>query len=315
MPRRAEAPDSTQEWLWLLHDDSAPDPGALAQLLRAVELAPSVTIAGAKQVEWENPRKLIDVGVSISRWAERLTMIDVDELDQGQYDSRSDVFAVNSAGMLIRRDAWDALGGFDPALPGTGDDIDLCWRNRLAGNRVVVVPSARVRHAGSRPNPAATARASRKAEVFLRLKHAPAWQVPFLALGAVLGGFGRFFLGMLAKDPGYAAGSLVSSIAAVLRPVDLYRSRRRAAATRNSRAVRSGRWSPHRARSASTAGQSTSRTPLRTRYRAEETGSGAAQPMNPAVTPTTTSPPWPPRTCLVRCRCAGRVPAADGCID
>ncbi|MER2135108.1 MAG: glycosyltransferase family 2 protein [Arthrobacter sp.] len=232
LPRRAEPADSTQEWLWLLHDDSAPDPGALAQLLRAVELAPSVTIAGAKQVEWENPRKLIDVGVSISRWAERLTMIDVDELDQGQYDSRSDVFAVNSAGMLIRRDAWDALGGFDPALPGTGDDIDLCWRNRLAGNRVVVVPSARVRHAGSRPNQAAGARASRKAEVFLRLKHAPGWQVPFLALGAVLGGIGRFFLGMLAKDPGYAARSLVSSIAAVLRPVDLYRSRRRAAATR-----------------------------------------------------------------------------------
>lgn len=232
LPRRAGHDDATQEWLWLLHDDSAPDPEALAQLLRAVELAPSVTIAGAKQVEWENPRKLIDVGVSISRWAERLTMIDVDELDQGQYDSRSDIFAVNSAGMLIRRDAWDALGGFDPALPGTGDDIDLCWRNRLAGNRVVVVPSARIRHAGSRPNSAASSRAARKAEVFLRLKHAPAWQVPFLALGAVLGGLGRFLLGMLAKDPGYAAGSLISSIAAVLRPVDLYRSRRKAAATR-----------------------------------------------------------------------------------
>ncbi|WP_312180119.1 glycosyltransferase, partial [Arthrobacter sp.] len=221
-----------QDWLWLLHDDSAPDPDALAQLLRAVELAPSVTIAGAKQVEWENPRKLVDVGVSVSRWAERLTMIDADELDQGQYDSRSDIFAVNSAGMLIRRDVWDRLGGFDPSLPGTGDDIDLCWRNRLAGNRVVVVPSARIRHAGNRPNTAASAGAARKAEIFLRLKHAPGWQVPFLALGAVLGGFGRFFLGMLAKDPGYAAGSLVASISGVLRPIDLYRSRKHAAATR-----------------------------------------------------------------------------------
>ena len=221
-----------QDWLWLLHDDSAPDPDALAQLLRAVELAPSVTIAGAKQVEWDNPRKLVDVGVSVSRWAERLTMIDADELDQGQYDSRSDIFAVNSAGMLIRRDVWERLGGFDPALPGTGDDIDLCWRNRLAGNRVVVVPSARIRHAGNRPNTAASAGAARKAEIFLRLKHAPGWQVPFLAVGAVLGGFGRFFLGMLAKDPGYAAGSLVASISGVLRPFDLYRSRKRAAATR-----------------------------------------------------------------------------------
>lgn len=221
-----------QEWLWLLHDDSAPDPDALAQLLRAVELAPSVTIAGAKQVDWDNPRKLVDVGLSVSRWAERLTLIDADELDQGQYDSRSDVFAVNSAGMLVRRDVWDRLGGFDPALPGTGDDVDLCWRNRLAGKRVVVVPAARVRHAGRRPNPAASAAAARKAEIFLRLKHAPGWQVPFLAVGAVLGGVGRFLLGMLAKDPGYAAGALAASITGVLRPVVLFRSRKRAASTR-----------------------------------------------------------------------------------
>ncbi|WAP51208.1 glycosyltransferase family 2 protein [Arthrobacter sp. ATA002] len=224
--------DQTEDWLWLLHDDSAPAPNALEELLLAVERAPSVTIAGTKQVDWENDRQLVDVGVSISRWAERVTLIDADELDQGQYDARSDIFAVNSAGMLVRRDVWEALGGFDPALPGTGDDIDLCWRNRLAGHRVVVVPAAKVRHAGSRPNTAASARALRRAEIFLRLKHAPLWQVPFLMAGAVLGGFGRFFLGMLAKDPGYALGSLTASIGGVLRPVDLFRSRRAAAATR-----------------------------------------------------------------------------------
>ena len=226
------APGTARDWLWLLHDDSAPAPDALKELLLAVERGPSITVAGAKQVEWDNDRLLVDVGLSVNRWAERLTLIDPDELDQGQYDSISDVFAVNSAGMLIRRDVWDALGGFDPALPGTGDDIDFCWRNRLAGNRVVVVPSARIRHAGSglagHRGPAAT----RRAEIFLRLKHAPLWQVPFLALGAVLGGIGRFFLGMLAKDPGYAAASLFASIGGVLRPVELFRSRRAATATR-----------------------------------------------------------------------------------
>ena len=241
-----DSPGETVDWLWLLHDDSAPAPEALEELLLAVERAPSVTIAGAKQVDWDNQRLLVDVGVSISRWAERLTLIDADELDQGQYNARSDVFAVNSAGMLVRRDVWEALGGFDPALPGTGDDVDLCWRNRLAGHRVVVVPAATMRHAGRRPNTAASARASRRAEIFLRLKHAPLWQVPFLAVGAVLGGFGRLILGMLAKDPAYAFGSLAASIGAVLRPLDLYRSRRAAAATRTRprsavRALRSRR--------------------------------------------------------------------------
>ncbi|MBG6224160.1 hypothetical protein IWX63_000715 [Arthrobacter sp. CAN_A2] len=220
------------DWLWLLHDDSAPEPGALAELLLAVERAPSVTVAGAKQVAWDDRRELVDVGLSVSRWAERLTLIDVDEHDQGQYDARSDVFAVNSAGMLVRRDVWDALGGFDPALHGVGDDVDLCWRNRLAGHRVVVVPRAVLRHARSRPHPVSTAHGARAAEVYLRLKHAAAPSVPFLAVGAVLGGLARLLLGLLAKDPAHGTGQLLGSLAGVGRPFHLWRSRRSAARSR-----------------------------------------------------------------------------------
>lgn len=222
----------TTDWLWLLHDDSAPEPAALAELLLAVERAPSVTIAGAKQVGWDDRRALVDVGLSISRWAERLTLIDVDEHDQGQYEARSDVFAVNSAGMLVRRDVFDALDGFDPALHGVGDDVDLCWRNRLAGNRVVVVPAAVLRHATARPHPVSTPHAARAAEVYLRLKHAAPLGVPFLALGAVLGGLGRLLLGLLAKDPAHGTGQLLGSLAGVCRPLQLWRSRRSAARTR-----------------------------------------------------------------------------------
>ncbi len=231
-PLSTDKDHPVQEWIWLIHDDGAPQPRALEELLLAVERAPSVTVAGAKQVEWDSPRKLVDVGLSISRWAERLTLIDADELDQGQYDARSDVFAVNSSGMLVRRDIWEKLGGFDPAIPGTGDDVDFCWRNRLAGHRVVVVPSAVVRHAGHRPNPAASPRAARKSEVYLRLKHSPLWMVPFLAVGAVIGGIGRFLVDVLAKRPGHGFGQLIASVAATLRPVQLYRSRRNAARSR-----------------------------------------------------------------------------------
>ena len=35
--------------------------------------------------------------------------------------------------MLIRRDVWDQLGGFDPNLPLFRDDIDFCWRAHAAG--------------------------------------------------------------------------------------------------------------------------------------------------------------------------------------
>jgi GT2 family glycosyltransferase len=223
------------EWIWLLHDDAAPAPEALAELLHAVERAPSVTVAGCKQLDWNARRRLVDVGLSTSRWAERLTLIEADELDQGQYDGRSDTFAVNSAGMLVRRDIWEHLKGFDPALPGTGDDVDFCWRNRLAGHRVVVVPSARMFHVSHRPHALGTASAARRAQVHLRLKHAPLWALPLHAVGALFGSLLRLIFSIAVKDPGYGFSQLLATAAALARPAALARGRRNAARTRRVR--------------------------------------------------------------------------------
>lgn len=231
----APAKGASSEWIWLLHDDAAPAPNALAELLHAVERAPSVTVAGCKQLDWDAERRLIDAGLSTSRWAERLTLIDADELDQGQYDGRTDTFAVNSAGMLVRRDVWEQLQGFDPALPGVGDDVDLCWRNWLAGNRVVVVPTARMFHVDARPEGLAIPVAARKAQIHLRLKHCPAWAVPVHAVGALLGSVLRFVLSILVKEPGRGLSQLGATLAALVRPAAMLRGRRVAAQTRKVR--------------------------------------------------------------------------------
>jgi GT2 family glycosyltransferase len=233
--RGAQSPGTASEWIWLIHDDAAPAPEALAELLHAVERAPSVTVAGCKQLDWDAPRRLIDVGLSTSRWAERLTLIEADELDQGQYDGRSDTFAVNSAGMLVRRDVWEQLNGFDPALPGTGDDVDFCWRNRLAGNRVVVVPSARMFHVAHRPHAMGNASAARRAQVHLRLKHAPLWLVPVHAAAAFLGSIFKLVFSVAVKDPGHGFSQLLATVAALARPASIVRGRRNAARTRRVR--------------------------------------------------------------------------------
>lgn len=243
-PERAGA---DAEWIWLLHDDAAPAPEALAELLHAVERAPSVTVAGCKQLDWNATRRLIDVGLSTSRWAERLTLIDADELDQGQYNGRSDTFAVNSAGMLVRRDVWEELGGFDPALPGTGDDVDFCWRNRLAGHRVVVVPTARMFHVTHRPNALGTAGAARKAQVHLRLKHTVFWKLPLHAAGALLGSLFKLVLSIAVKDPGHGFSQLAATFVALGRPGAVFRGRREAARTRKiRRSVIKGLQTPRR---------------------------------------------------------------------
>jgi GT2 family glycosyltransferase len=54
--------------------------------------------------------------------------------------------AVTAACLLIRRDLFERVGGFDERYPVTHNDVDLCQRVRAAGYRVVVTPHARLLH-------------------------------------------------------------------------------------------------------------------------------------------------------------------------
>ncbi len=221
-----QAREDRDEWLWIIHDDSMPAPDALEFLTRTVEASESVTIAGCKLLDIDNPRHLVEVGLSVDRKAQRLTMIDLDEVDQGQYDGRSDYFAVSSAGMFIRRDVFEHLGGFDLALPGRGDDVDICWRNRLAGNRVIVVPEAKIYHQVEIVENLAGPREAKRAEVFQRLKYSSGFGLPFLWIGILLGGVGHFLASLLAKDPGHGFSHLGSTLRGLFSPVKLGASRR-----------------------------------------------------------------------------------------
>ncbi|MCV2394162.1 glycosyltransferase [Actinotalea sp. M2MS4P-6] len=236
--RALAAVDLDAGWLWLLHDDSAPRPEALGRLLRAVEIAPSVAVAGCKQVDWDDPARLIQVGLSTSRFGRRMTGLDDHEVDQGQHDGREDVLAVGLAGALVRRDVWDVLGGPDRALGPYGDGLDLCRRARLAGHRVVVVPRAEVRHAqaslrGAAVRPGWDARRSVQArrEAFLhqQLVGVPALLVPVVALLALGSSLVRAGMRLTTKEPHLVLAELLAPWVVLARPGRVLVARRRAA--------------------------------------------------------------------------------------
>ena len=137
---------SDAQWFWLLHDDSAPEPGCLAELLQAVTTARSIALAGPKQVDWDNPDLLLEVGLRATGSARRANDIVSGEIDQGQHDDRSDVLAVGTAGALISRQAWEEVGGTSSDMPMLAEGLELSHALRLAGHRVVVVPNAVIRH-------------------------------------------------------------------------------------------------------------------------------------------------------------------------
>ena len=221
------------DWVWLLHDDCAPAPGALAALLAEVERDPEVAIAGPKVLGLGDRRLLLEVGVTIGRSGRRETGLERREQDQGQHDGVRTVLAVGSAGMLVRRDVWDALGGFDRRLPLLRDDVDLGWRATLAGHRVVVVTDAVVHHAEAAVRRRRTVHAAggrlhrldRQHAIYVLLANLPLLRVPLSALRLTVSALVRA-LGLLAgKRPAHAADELVAVLAVLGRPDRMLRAR------------------------------------------------------------------------------------------
>lgn len=243
---RAVAPvEDAEEWLWLLRADSAPAPDALRALLAAVEVAPSVAIAGPKLVEPDDHARLRSYGETVSGLGTTVVLVDR-ELDQAQYDSVTDVLAVAVDGSLVRRPVWHALDGLDAGLPSADAGLDLGIRARLAGHRVVRVPAARVERARrpediGRRRPASARlrrRIARSAQLHRRFVYAPAVMVPLHWLALLPLALIRIVVQLLAKRPGAVPGELSAAFRALVDPtVPGARSRLRRASTVGWRAV------------------------------------------------------------------------------
>ncbi|HTL41199.1 MAG TPA: glycosyltransferase family 2 protein [Pseudolysinimonas sp.] len=214
-------PESPADWLWLLEAGTVPEPAALHRLLAAVEVAPSVAVAGPKLVDPVDPTLLLSYGESISRNGETVHLVDA-ELDQAQYDSDGDVLGVSAQGMLVRRALWSELGGFDPGLPSTDAGLDFSIRTRLAGARVVRVPDARVARASRpedfgrrRPAPDGLMhRLARSAQLHRRLVYASGGALIWHWLGLVPLAVLRSIGHLVGKRPGLIGAELASGFAA-----------------------------------------------------------------------------------------------------
>ncbi len=229
------------EWIWLLHDDCAPDQEALGSLLDAASASRGSAVLGPKVTDWADHRVVIEAGITIDGAGRRETGLEPNELDQGQHDGQRDVLAVGSAGMLIRRDVWDRVGGFDPSLRLFRDDIDFCWRVIAAGYRVKLVTDAVVHHveasarryrpisAPSGERPGRPHHLDRRNALLVLFANLPA--APMLAaIGRnIVGSLLRTIILLAGKRPG-AAWDEITALASVLaHPFRLLQARRRRA--------------------------------------------------------------------------------------
>jgi GT2 family glycosyltransferase len=267
--------------VWLLAQDTAPEPEALARLVGALELAPSVAIAAPKLVRWDDRTEIASLGVSMTRYGRAVGLAD-GELDQGQRDGDEDVLGADVRGMLVRAPEWRRLGGVDRALAGADEGLDLSVRARLLGARVSLVPTALVAVAGDGAAglPIAgdatrrrrVAYATRRAQLQRRLAYAPAAVVPLHWLSLLPLALWRTILALVAKTPARVVPEWGATIVGLVRVDQVARAR---AGIRRTRAIPWSQLAPLRVSRAQlrerfdadagdvTAGQSVVRSDLR----------------------------------------------------
>ena len=247
------------EWVWILHDDANPDPGALGALLEAAADDPDADIFGPKLREWPSLRRLLELGVTISGTGRRETGLERGEYDQGQHDDVRQVLAVNTAGMLVRRSVLAELGGFDRQLPIFGNDIDFGWRAAAAGRRTVIVPQAVVFHAeaahrGLRRTPITgrhTHYQERRAALYTLLVNSRARSLPFQLLRLGLGTLVRMVGLLLTRQVGQALDELAALVSLYSSPREILAARRQRQGAQTAppdhvRVLLAPRWLPYR---------------------------------------------------------------------
>lgn len=236
-----ESADPTNEWVWVLHEGAAARTTTLELLLKGARTSPSVGVAGPKLVSWEETRRLIEMGILITRSGRRIASPARGEADQGQHDGRTDVLAVNTNGMLVRRDVFAQLGGFDRTFATHGAGLDFGWRSQLAGHRVIVVPAAVVRDASlvdltrpGRPRLGELERRTRRAARQAALARSAPLAAPFLALWMALSAIVSAATLVIAKRPRQAWREL-ADLTALVHPIATTGARWRGRSTKRLR--------------------------------------------------------------------------------
>jgi N-acetylglucosaminyl-diphospho-decaprenol L-rhamnosyltransferase len=134
-------------WLVMLNPDAFPDDDWLERLLQAAQNYPQATAFGSTQLLDSDPTLLDGAGdvyhaAGIPFRGGYLRPAPADLRD-------GEAFTPCAAAAMWRKDVFFELSGFEESFFCYCEDVDLGFRHRLAGGRVVQVAQAKVRHIGS----------------------------------------------------------------------------------------------------------------------------------------------------------------------
>lgn len=178
--------------LLLVNSDTTLQPGALSAAAAYMRDHPGVAIAGLQllnddltlQPSGKRFPTLFSTIMGLLPIPERWRVAYDRHRNARDYARTTEVDEVSGAALIVRRDVFAALGGFDEGFYFFGEDIDLCWRAVEDGWRVAYLPQAQAIHSwgGARKRTPSIRQGlmSQRAQYRLLQRHRPQWQAAML---------------------------------------------------------------------------------------------------------------------------------------
>jgi len=154
----------------------------VSQLVRVAQTDARIGAVGAKNLRLENPAEIWAAYGKLTYGKELVRLIGQGQRDGPEYCVVRDVDWVIGNGILMSRQALEAVGGFDEGFFGYHEDVDWCVRARKQGFRLVFNGRAIVYHRGfgashpGRPIPFPVLYFLGRNGIFFARKHGTLWQ-------------------------------------------------------------------------------------------------------------------------------------------
>jgi GT2 family glycosyltransferase len=186
------APHARGQYLLLLNPDTVVLDGAIDRLLDFALRVPEARIWGGRTLNGDRSLNPTNCWRRMTLWSvasqvaglsslfRRSTLFNPESYGGWPRDNESEVDIITGCFLLIRREFWKELGGFDPSYVMYGEEADLCLRAQTKGARPMITPEAQIIHYAGASETVRSDKMVRllRAKVLLIRRHFPRWQRP-----------------------------------------------------------------------------------------------------------------------------------------
>ncbi|MDR1203072.1 MAG: glycosyltransferase family 2 protein, partial [Tannerellaceae bacterium] len=142
------------EYTVLLNSDVEVTPGWLDELVKVMDADATIACVQPKIRSYRNKAYFEYAGAAggyIDRYGYpfcRGRLLHVVEEDKGQYDTPAEVLWTTGACLLIRTSVYKQEGGLDARFFAHQEEVEMCWRLRCRGYKLMCIPQSVVYHVG-----------------------------------------------------------------------------------------------------------------------------------------------------------------------